>query len=69
MSWRSRLNLEAQDLRRVAGTPRPGDLWLLGPHRLICGDAREPRFYETLIAVPPVRAGQAHDDRIDEADR
>jgi hypothetical protein len=29
---------------------RPGDLWLLGPHRLICGDACEPRFYETLMA-------------------
>ena len=29
---------------------RPGDLWLLGSHRLICGDAREPRFYETLMA-------------------
>jgi DNA modification methylase len=27
-----------------------GDLWLLGPHRLICGDACEPRFYETLMA-------------------
>jgi hypothetical protein len=29
---------------------RPGDLWLLGSHRLICGDAREPRFYENLMA-------------------
>ena len=29
---------------------RPGDLWLLGPHRLICGDACEPRFYEALMA-------------------
>ena len=21
---------------------RPGDLWLLGPHRVLCGDARKP---------------------------
>ena len=27
----------------------PGDLWLLGPHRLICGDARQPRNFETLM--------------------
>jgi 16S rRNA G966 N2-methylase RsmD len=27
-----------------------GDLWLLGRHRLLCGDAREPASYETLLA-------------------
>ena len=39
-------------LRASAAPPvsRPGDLWLLGSHRLICGDACEPRFYETLMA-------------------
>lgn len=29
---------------------RPGDLWLLGTHRLICGNALEPSTYETLMA-------------------
>jgi DNA modification methylase len=29
---------------------RKGDLWLLGRHRLLCGDARERSAYETLMA-------------------
>ncbi|WP_144259552.1 ParB/Srx family N-terminal domain-containing protein [Methylocystis sp. ATCC 49242] len=29
---------------------RPGDLWLLGKHRLICGDARDPKVYERAMA-------------------
>lgn len=28
---------------------RPGDLWLIGPHRLYCGDARELSAYERLL--------------------
>lgn len=28
---------------------QPGDLWLLGRHRLICGDARDPSAYEHLL--------------------
>ena len=28
----------------------PGDLWLLGKHRLLCGDAQEPRDFEKLMA-------------------
>lgn len=28
---------------------RLGDLWVLGEHRLICGDARERSIYETLL--------------------
>lgn len=28
---------------------RPGDVWVLGPHRLHCGDARDPQAYETLM--------------------
>ena len=27
-----------------------GDLWKLGPHRLLCGDAREPASYQQLLA-------------------
>ena len=29
---------------------RPGDLWQLGRHRLLCGDAREPTHFEVLMA-------------------
>lgn len=28
---------------------RPGDLWLLGPHRLLCGDATQPGDHATLL--------------------
>lgn len=28
---------------------KPGDLWLLGPHRLLCGNALEPQSYESLM--------------------
>lgn len=30
---------------------RPGDLWLLGRHRLICGDAREKKDFEKLMGA------------------
>ncbi len=29
---------------------RPGDLWVLGHHRLICGDATDPRTVERVLA-------------------
>jgi len=29
---------------------RPGDLWIMGRHRLICGDARDANAYSTLLA-------------------
>jgi DNA modification methylase len=28
---------------------RPGDLWLLGQHRLLCGDARDPACFAALM--------------------
>lgn len=28
---------------------RPGDIWLLGAHRLICGDARSAQVYDALL--------------------
>jgi len=28
---------------------RPGDLWLIGPHRLLCGDCRQPEVVATLF--------------------
>jgi DNA modification methylase len=36
---------------RLAGPPvtQPGDLWILGKHRLMCADAREDASYSTLL--------------------
>jgi DNA modification methylase len=36
----------------VSATPisRPGDVWELGNHRLVCGDATDPMSYELLMA-------------------
>jgi DNA modification methylase len=33
---------------------RPGDLWVLGTHRLLCGDARAPSDYQQLLEGKPV---------------
>lgn len=33
----------------AVATTRHGDVWRLGDHRLVCGDAREPRSYERLF--------------------
>jgi len=29
---------------------KPGDVWLLGPHRLVCGDSRNPTDVEKVLA-------------------
>ena len=36
----------------VSATPisRPGDVWEMGKHRLVCGDATDPKSYELLMA-------------------
>jgi hypothetical protein len=34
----------------------PGDLWLLAKHRLLCGDAQEPRDFERLMGGRPAAA-------------
>ncbi|MBA4058820.1 MAG: DNA methylase N-4 [Verminephrobacter sp.] len=36
----------------VSATPisRPGDVWEMGNHRLVCGDATDPKSYELLMA-------------------
>jgi len=48
-----------EELAEEVGTPsaaseppvtRAGDLWLLGKHRILCGDALEPESYRTLMA-------------------
>jgi DNA modification methylase len=40
---------QAPPLPAVAVT-RPGDLWLLGPHRVLCGDATNPESVTRLVA-------------------
>lgn len=35
---------------------RLGDVWCLGPHRLVCGDARSPETYEALMGDEPAHA-------------
>ena len=34
----------------VAVVSRPGDLWMLGEHRVLCGDATSPEAYARLLA-------------------
>lgn len=34
---------------KTAAISRPGDLWLLGKHRLICGNATDPAVYARLL--------------------
>lgn len=43
--------IEAVELPDPAVEPvtRPGDLWLAGPHRVICGDARDVTTWEKLL--------------------
>lgn len=33
---------------------RSGDLWILGNHKLLCGDARNPSTYDQLLKKTPV---------------
>lgn len=43
----------ADDVTEVASGPavtRPGDVWLIGRHRLMCGDARDPAAFARLLA-------------------
>ena len=38
------------DPDRIPSRCKPGDLWRLGPHRLICGDALDPEVAAALMA-------------------
>ncbi|MDP1618120.1 DNA methyltransferase [Phenylobacterium sp.] len=46
----------------AAGAPvtLPGDVWILGRHRLVCGDARDPSAYAAVM--PGERAGMLFTD-------
>lgn len=39
----------------ATATTRPGDLWSLGSHRLLCGDARDDAAYTALLAREEVQ--------------
>jgi DNA modification methylase len=45
-------NTDDDAVPEVSATPisRPGDVWELGNHRLVCGDATDPKSYEALMA-------------------
>jgi len=45
-------NTDEDAVPEVPVTPisRPGDVWELGNHRLLCGDATDPASYEALMA-------------------
>jgi DNA modification methylase len=45
-------NTDDDSVPEVSATPisRPGDVWELGNHRLVCGDATDPKSYELLMA-------------------
>ena len=47
---------------------RPGDVWQLGPHRLICGDSLRPTVVATLMAGE-TRADGVHRSALQCADR
>ena len=43
---------EAPEVETTAVT-QPGDLWLLGPHRILCGDALESSHLDVLMGGEP----------------
>src|SRR5438093_1543410 len=42
-------------LSRGEVVTRPGDLWVIGKHRLVCGDALKPESYHRLMAGETAR--------------
>lgn len=43
---------EPENIPEVSDGPtvcRPGDLWIIGDHRLYCGDATDPKSYQQLL--------------------
>lgn len=45
-------NTDEDAAPEVPDTPvsKPGDVWIMGQHRLLCGDATQPHSYELLFA-------------------
>ena len=44
------------DEKDIDAITRPGDLWRLGPHRLLCGDAADPASYRALLGRTAAKA-------------
>jgi DNA modification methylase len=42
------------DQPQLEAVSRPGDLWILGRHRLLCGDSSDPEVVDRLLAGAPV---------------
>ena len=40
---------EVPEISDGPAVTRPGDIWCIGKHRLICGDARDPAVYSRLL--------------------
>jgi DNA modification methylase len=40
---------DVSDIEIGPAVTRPGDVWLLGEHRLVCGDAQKPDVYSALM--------------------
>ena len=47
---------DISDIEIGPAVTRPGDIWLLGEHRLICGDAQKPEIYAALMKSDRARA-------------
>lgn len=45
---------ETPDLDEVEHRTQPGDLWILGEHRLVCGDATHPDSIQSVLAEDEV---------------
>ena len=50
---------EIPEVELVAVT-KPGDLWLIGEHRLLCGDCRDRDILRTLFSPDSREIGRAH---------
>lgn len=52
----------ADDVPEVGETAvsRQGDLWVLGPHRILCGSALDPTAYDRLLQGRQVRLVLQH---------
>ena len=46
----SQTNENAVPEQQPDAVTKPGDVWLFGRHRLLCGDATEFKSYEKLLA-------------------
>jgi DNA modification methylase len=67
-------NVRDVDVERAPVVTKPGDLWKLGPHRVLCGDSRDPvnvgrvlegQSVDLVFTSPPYNCGLAYDEHDD----